>query len=89
MGRYTVVLLQNPAEQVYTVLVPELPGCVTEGDTVEEALANARDAIAGHLEALAVIGEEIPIEIDPPIIATVDVDRVTANAGAEGVGTER
>ena len=36
----------------YVVRVPELPGCFTQGETVEEALENAREAIAGHLAAL-------------------------------------
>ena len=34
----------------YTVHVPSLPGCISEGDTYEEALANIREAIALYLE---------------------------------------
>jgi predicted RNase H-like HicB family nuclease len=34
----------------YTVWVPSLPGCVSEGETVEEAMANIREAIELHLE---------------------------------------
>jgi len=37
----------------YTVLVPLLPGCVSYGKTIEEATANAREAIELHLENLA------------------------------------
>jgi antitoxin HicB len=37
----------------YTVLVPLLPGCVSYGSTIEEATANAREAIELHLENLA------------------------------------
>ena len=37
----------------YTVLVPLLPGCVSYGKTIEEATANAREAIGMHLENLA------------------------------------
>jgi hypothetical protein len=37
--RYTVVLLREPEEGGYTALVPALPGCVSFGDSLEEALA--------------------------------------------------
>ena len=40
----------------YTVLVPLLPGCVSYGKTVEEAMENAREAIGLHLENLAAGG---------------------------------
>ena len=48
---YTVILEPEP-EGGYVVHCPSLPGVVTEGETVEEALAMARDAIAGYLESL-------------------------------------
>jgi antitoxin HicB len=48
---YDVLLLPQP-DGGYTVLVPELPDVVTEGDTMEEALAMAKDAIEGYLEAM-------------------------------------
>jgi predicted RNase H-like HicB family nuclease len=44
----------------YTVLVPALPGCVSFGRTVEQATANAREAIELHLENLAAHKELIP-----------------------------
>ncbi|MGO9271133.1 MAG: type II toxin-antitoxin system HicB family antitoxin [Terriglobia bacterium] len=44
----------------YTVLVPMLPGCVSYGGTMEEATANAREAIELHLENLAAHQEPIP-----------------------------
>ena len=47
--RYTVVLEPDEEGQGYTVRVPALPGCVTEGRTREEALANAREAITGFI----------------------------------------
>ena len=56
---YTVILDRDPEEGGYTVTVPALPGCVTEGDTVEESLAMAREAIAGYLESLAMVGKNI------------------------------
>ncbi len=56
---YSVVL--DPAEEGgFTVRVPRLPGCVTEGDTLEEAQANAREAITAYLLSLLDDGQEIP-----------------------------
>jgi len=73
MLRYSVVLLPNPDEAMYTVVVPELPGVTTQGTNVEDALANAREAIEVHLEGLAIDGEPIPAEIEPVIFARVEV----------------
>lgn len=44
----------------YTVTVPSLPPVVTEGDTWEEALENAREAIACYLEYLIITGQPVP-----------------------------
>lgn len=44
------VILQPSDEGGYTAIVPALPGCVTEGDGREEALANIREAIELYLE---------------------------------------
>ncbi len=74
MLRYTVLLRRNTDVSGYSVMVPELPGCFTFGDTLEEALANAKEAIECRLEALAQDGEEIPIEEEPFVVATVLVE---------------
>jgi predicted RNase H-like HicB family nuclease len=55
--KYRVVL--HPSEEGYSVSVPGLPGCWSEGDTEEEALENIRDAIQ---EYLAAIEEQVPQE---------------------------
>ena len=47
--RYTVLMEQNE-DGGYTVTVPSLPGCVSEGSTWEEALAHIEEAIAGYVE---------------------------------------
>jgi antitoxin HicB len=62
MRRYTVVLIPDPDEGGYTVTVPALPGLVAQGDSRQEALAMAREAIAFHLECLTEEGEEVPEE---------------------------
>jgi len=47
------VILEPSEEGGYTALVPSLPGCISEGETVEEALQNIREAIELHLEPIA------------------------------------
>jgi len=52
--------LEPSDEGGYTVYVPSLPGCISEGDTVEEALKNIREAIELYLEPVEddwVLGE--------------------------------
>jgi predicted RNase H-like HicB family nuclease len=44
------VLLESSDEGGYTVYVPSLPGCISEGETVEDALTNVREAIELYLE---------------------------------------
>jgi predicted RNase H-like HicB family nuclease len=62
---YTYTVEPIPTEpDGYSVHVPALPGVVTEGATVEEALAMAREAITLHLEGLREDGVDIPVE--PP-----------------------
>jgi len=54
MKRYSFTVIFEPAEEGgYTVIVPALPGCITEGDTLEEAQLRAQDAIRCYLESLA------------------------------------
>ena len=57
---YTVVLTPEPDGSAYNVTVPALPGCFTYGETIEEAIEMAKDAIAGFVAALADRGEPIP-----------------------------
>ena len=45
---------------MYTAWVPSLPGCVTFGKTIEEALEMARDAIELYVETLISLGEAVP-----------------------------
>ncbi len=54
------VLLYPGEDGYFVVEVPSLPGCVTQGKTRAEALANAEDAIALYLEVLQGRGEAIP-----------------------------
>ena len=69
--RYTVLLY--PDEGVYSVVVPALPGCVTWGHTVDEAIARAKEAIALYLECLIEDGELVPEETQPAQVIKVTV----------------
>jgi predicted RNase H-like HicB family nuclease len=58
------VVLEPSDEGGYTAYVPSLPGCISEGETAEEAMANVREAIALYLEPIdddlaAVEGSEV------------------------------
>ena len=57
--RLTVHLEQQP-EGGYTVTAPQLPGLVTEGDTVAEAMSNVEDALVAILQLYEDTGKEIP-----------------------------
>lgn len=60
---YTVLIVPGEPDEVgYWVKVPALPGCVTQGETVEEALTNAREAIEAYILSLRDRGLPIPEE---------------------------
>lgn len=61
LRRFRVILEPNELGG-YTVTVPLLPGCISEGDTREEALANIKEAIELYMESLQADGEPIPAE---------------------------
>ena len=57
----------------YTVTVPALPGCTTQGDTVEQCIERAQKAIAGYIESLIADGEPVAEETEHPQVITIDV----------------
>ncbi len=83
--QYPLVLHKDP-DSSFGVTVPDLPGCFSAGDSVEEAIVMAREAILGHLELLIETGQTIPdpkpIEVhrrnpdyrDAALWAVVEVD---------------
>jgi predicted RNase H-like HicB family nuclease len=56
------VFYEQASEGGYVAFVPALPGCHTQGETVEETERNVKEAIALYLESLAAHGEAIPEE---------------------------
>jgi antitoxin HicB len=80
-GEYTYTVLFEPAEEGgYVVTCPALPGLVTEGDTLKEARAMARDAIALYLESLR--DDDLPIPPDKPIRQKPIKERLTVTMKA-------
>jgi antitoxin HicB len=73
MRKYTIILEPDAEEGGYAVTVPALPGCITQGDTVEECIERAKEAIAGYIESLAADGMPIPEETERPQMITIDV----------------
>lgn len=73
MGTYTVVLIPDEQEGGYSVIVPALPGLTTEGDTYDEALAHAKDAIALYIADVEAAGEPVPVERVRAVAAEVSV----------------
>ena len=61
--KYTIILEPDTEEGGYTVTVPALPGCITQGDTIEECIERVDEAITGYIESLIANGEPVPIEI--------------------------
>ena len=51
----------------YTMTVLSLPGCISEGSTWEEALAEIEEAISGYIEVARKLGKPIPVEISVPL----------------------
>ena len=59
MKRKYAVIFER-AETNWAAYVPDLPGCVTTGKTIDETERNIREAIAGHIETLREFGEAVP-----------------------------
>ncbi|HXI85106.1 MAG TPA: type II toxin-antitoxin system HicB family antitoxin [Verrucomicrobiae bacterium] len=62
------VIIEPDEDGVFVAECPALPGCVSEGKTREEAMANIRDAIQGYLQSLEKHGEPIPGGITEEIV---------------------
>ena len=57
--QFPIVIHRDEASE-YGVTVPDLPGCFSAGDTPEEAIDSAREAIICHVEGLLMDGEPVP-----------------------------
>ena len=65
--RYRIIIEQDE-DGMFVAEAPALPGCVSQGNTRNEALDNIQDAIKGYLESLKKHNEPIPPPIDEEIV---------------------
>ncbi|HDQ44945.1 MAG TPA: type II toxin-antitoxin system HicB family antitoxin [bacterium] len=70
--KYYKAMFEHQEEGGYTVTIPSLPGCISEGDTYDEALTHIKEAMELYLESLKADGLPIPeenhliVEIETP-----------------------
>ena len=62
------IIIEQDEDGVYVAECPALPGCISQGNTRQEALVNIQDAIKGYLESLKKHDEPIPPSIEEEII---------------------
>ena len=73
LQKFTIFLM--PQEGGYQVIVPHYPNCTTEGDTVEEALANAKDAMEGLLYVESKYGgDKVESYVFAPHVVVADIE---------------
>jgi len=71
--QYTAIFEPDEESGGYTATIPSLPGCISEGDTFEEALKNIKEAATLYLEVMRKKKEEIIKEEKGVIVAPVQV----------------
>ena len=57
--RYIAFIHKEP-DSCYGVSFPDMPGCASAGDTLDEAVANAVDALSGHVRMMDMDGDAVP-----------------------------
>ena len=73
MAKYRYLVVIEKVEGNYSAYVPDLPGCVTTGKTMDEIQRNIQEAIELHLEGMRKSGEPIPV----PVETTIEFVNVT------------
>ena len=61
MTKYEMIVYWSEPDQAYLVEVPELPGCMADGGTYQEAVGNAEGIIQEWIETAQAMGREIPV----------------------------
>ncbi len=80
--RYTVVLSPE-SDGAYSVVCPALPGCVSQGDDLDDALANIREAMELWLEVSREEDEEPPIET--PEVLSAEIAAILRGRAEQGM----
>jgi predicted RNase H-like HicB family nuclease len=62
------VFLEQDEDGIYVAEVPALPGCISQGATRAEALANIKEAMEGYIESLEEHGEPVPLPISEELV---------------------
>lgn len=62
------VIIQQDEDGMFVAECPSLPGCISQGESREEALRNIKDAIEGYIESLKKHSEAIPPPIDEEVV---------------------
>lgn len=60
MAKYSMIVSWSGDDNCYIVSVPDLPGCMADGETPEKAVENAQVVIAEWIETAQMLGREIP-----------------------------
>lgn len=69
MDKYLYFAVFTPCEEGgYTITFPDLPGCISECDDIEEGMENAKEALELHLFGMEEDGDEIPVRTEPKYI---------------------
>lgn len=93
---YPIAIEAGDHEHAYGVTVPDLPGCFSAGDTLDEAIKNAKEAITGHIELAVELGLDIPAVSTIEALATnpdyagytwalVEIDVIRLLGGSEKI----
>lgn len=71
--KYTYAVILEKSPNNYGAYVPDLPGCVSTGKTVEETMRNIKEAIEFHLEGMREDGDPIPLPSSTAVDVAVEV----------------
>jgi predicted RNase H-like HicB family nuclease len=98
MMRYSVAIEPGKGDSAHGVVVPDLPGCFSAGDTFDEAMTAAEEAAAAWIDAALDAGEVVPgptaldaLRANPEYLGwsfgVITVDPAPASGSARGVGS--